>query len=70
VSFLTNLLHRLRRSGDERALERAEGESHMTEHERDVDRGDYEARKDDAFIAGDFAGGETVDAAGEDLSAP
>lgn len=35
---------------DDRALERAEEETRMTPHERDVFEEDYEARKDDTLI--------------------
>ena len=35
---------------DERALERAEEETRMSPHERDVFEEDYEARKDDVRV--------------------
>ena len=50
------------------ALEHAEEETRMTPIERDVAEEDYEARKDDAFVASTFAGGEAKEAADEELA--
>ena len=36
-------------------------ETRMSEHERDVAEEDYEARKDDASIRGDYVGGGAAD---------
>jgi hypothetical protein len=47
---------------DDRALERAEGETRMTSLERDINREDYEGRKDDSYIRGSFAGAEATEA--------
>ena len=66
---LKELFSRWTKSEDARALGRAEREAHMTEGERDVDREDYEARKDDVKISESFAGAESVDAADDDLHA-
>jgi hypothetical protein len=64
---LRDLVTRWRPSADEQAIERAEEQTRMIPYERDVDREDYEAKKDDAYIGRTFAGGEAEDAAREDL---
>lgn len=66
---LKELFSRITGSGDARARARAERETHMTEAERDVDREDYEARKDDMKIGEDFAGSEAIESADDDLQA-
>ena len=58
---LMSFFKRWSKTEDERALKRAEGESRMTSLERDVDREDYEGRKDDSYIAGSFAGAEAME---------
>jgi hypothetical protein len=63
---LRDLLARLTKARDESTLERAEEESHMTPSERDLDREDFEARKDDTRVAGSWEGSEAIDAAGDD----
>jgi hypothetical protein len=44
---VAGLLQKLRGWWSKDALEKAEAETRMTEHERDVAEEDYEARKDD-----------------------
>jgi hypothetical protein len=63
---LKDLLSRWTKSEDERAVERAKDEARMTPHERDVDREDYEARKEDTQLGRDFAASEALEAADED----
>jgi hypothetical protein len=65
---LKDLFVRWTKSRDDAALDRAERESHMTEHERNLDREDYEARKDDAYITErNYAGAEASEAADDDV---
>ncbi len=64
---LKDLLRRWSKGEDARVLERAEEESRMTPYQRDVDREDFEARKDDVRIGGSFAGSEAEAAASDDL---
>jgi hypothetical protein len=45
-----DFIKRWSKSGDDRALERAEEETRMSQYERDVFEGDYEARKDDTRV--------------------
>jgi hypothetical protein len=59
---LKELFQRWTKGEDARAVERAKEESQMTPHERDVDREDFEARKDDVAATRGLAG-----AAPEDL---
>lgn len=66
---LKELFSRWTKSEDARTLDRAERETHMTAGERDVDREDYEAHKDDATIGESFAGSEALEAADDDLRA-
>jgi hypothetical protein len=63
---LKDLLTRWRRGEDRRAVERAENESRMTPFERDVDREDFEARKDDTAAGASWAGSEAADAVDPD----
>jgi hypothetical protein len=66
---LKDLFGRWSKSRDDAALDRAERESHMSEPERDLDREDYEARKDDVYIGErDFAGAEAREAADDELA--
>ena len=58
---MTGLLQRLRSWWNKDARELAEEEARMTEHERDLAQEDYEARKDDASIRGDYVGGGVTD---------
>jgi hypothetical protein len=64
---LKDLFSRWSKGEDERAIERAEEESRMTPFERDVDREDFEGRKDDVYATErESAGAETFpDAADE-----
>ncbi|HEX5448659.1 MAG TPA: hypothetical protein VFW85_01210 [Gaiellaceae bacterium] len=59
---LLSFFKRWSKAEDDRALERAEGETRMTPLERDIGREDYEGRKDDSYIAGSFAGAEATEA--------
>lgn len=59
---LLNFFRRWSKAEDERALERAEGETRMTPLERDTGREDYEGRKDDSYIGGSFPGAEATEA--------
>jgi hypothetical protein len=54
---LRDFFRRWSKAEDDRAIERAERESYMTAAERDVDREDFEAHKDDAKIREDFGAG-------------
>ena len=58
---LLSFFKRWSKGEDDRALERAEAESRMTPLERDVDREDYEGRKDDSYIGGSFSGAEAME---------
>ena len=58
---VTGLLDRLRSWWNKDARELAGEEARMTEHERDVAEEDYESRKDDASIRGDYIGGGVTD---------
>jgi hypothetical protein len=42
-----DFIKRWKKAEDDRTLERAEEETRMTPHERDVSEEDYEARRDD-----------------------
>jgi heme-degrading monooxygenase HmoA len=64
---LKELFQRWTKSEDARAVERAEEESRMTPYERDVDREDFEARKDDLLAGRDRAGADALDVADDDL---
>jgi hypothetical protein len=58
---LKDLFRRWSKDEDERAIERAEEETRMTPFERDVDREDFEGRKDDLFATEtETAGAESV----------
>ena len=66
---LKDLLARWTKSRDDAALGRAERESPMAEHERDIHREDYEARKDDVYIGErDYAGAEAREAADDEFA--
>lgn len=58
---LRSFFKRWSKGEDDRALERAEGETRMTPLERDVAHEDYEGRKDDSYIGGSFAGAEAME---------
>ena len=63
---LKDLFSRWSKGEDERVIERAEEESRMTPFERDVDREDFEGRKDDLFATErESAGAEAFPAAEE-----
>jgi hypothetical protein len=58
---LKDLFSRWSKGEDARAIERAEEESRMTPFERDVDREDFEGRKEDLFATErESAGAESV----------
>jgi len=58
---MADLLTRLRAWWHKDALEQAEEETRMTEHERDIAEEDYEARKEDQSSSGGRLGGGTAD---------
>ena len=58
---LRELFQRWRKGEDARAVERAGEESRMTPYERDVDREDFEARKDDLAATRGLAGSAPED---------
>jgi hypothetical protein len=66
---LKQLLQRWSKREDAHAVERAEEESRMTPFERDVDREDFEGRKDDVAAGRGLAGESALDVAGDDLDA-
>jgi hypothetical protein len=63
---LKQILQRWSKREDARAVERAEEESRMTPFERDVDREDFEARKDDVAASRWPAGEAARDVAADD----
>jgi hypothetical protein len=64
---LRDLFRRWTKGEDARALERAGRESAMTELDRDVDREDFEARKDDVAARSSWAGLDASETAADDL---
>lgn len=64
---LKDLFSRWSKGEDERAVERAEEESHMTPLERDVDQEDFEGRKDDVYATERGSAGAESTPTGEDL---
>jgi hypothetical protein len=64
---LKDLFRRWSKDEDARAVERAKEESGMTPIERDVDREDFEARKDDVAATRGWAGSEAERAAEAEL---
>jgi hypothetical protein len=64
---LKQFFQRWTKGEDARAVERAEQESQMTPHERDVDQEDFEGKKDDLAAASSFRGEAAEDVAAEDL---
>lgn len=66
---LKDLFSRWTKGEDARAVERAERESAMSASERDVDREDFEARKDDVAARSSWAGVDASETAAEDLDA-
>ncbi|MFZ1879679.1 MAG: hypothetical protein WAU41_05890 [Gaiellaceae bacterium] len=64
---LKELFQRWSKGEDARVVERVEEESGMTPYERDVDREDFEARKDDLLAGRDLAGADALDVADDDL---
>lgn len=58
---MTGFLQKIRSWWNKDAQELAAEETRMSEHERDVSEEDYEARKDDASIRGDYVGGGLAD---------
>ena len=66
---LKDLFSRWTKGEDARAVDRAERESAMTASEREVDREDFEARKDDVAARSSWAGVDASETAAEDLEA-
>jgi hypothetical protein len=66
---LKQFFQRWTKAEDARAVERAEEESRMTPFERDVDREDFEGRKDDVAAGRGLAGESARDVAADDLDA-
>ena len=64
---LKAFFQRWSKAEDAAAIERAEEESRMTPYEREVDREDFEARKDDLLITRNPAGAGAEETAAEDL---
>jgi hypothetical protein len=64
---LKDLFSRWSKSEDERAIERADEESRMTPFERDVDREDFEGRKEDLYASERESAGAEAIPTGEDL---
>ena len=64
---LRDLFSRWMKGEDARAVERAERESAMTASERDVDREDFEARKDDVAAGSGLVGFDASQTAAKDL---
>lgn len=64
---LKDFFRRWSKGEDERAVERAEEESRMTPLQRDVDREDFEGRKDDVYATERESAGADAIPAGEDL---
>lgn len=60
---LKDLFSRWTKAEDRRATERADLESGMTPYERDTDKEDFEARKDDTAADSTWAGREAEGAA-------
>jgi hypothetical protein len=60
---LKDLFSRWTKAEDRRATERADLESGMTPYERDIDKEDFEARKDDTAADSTWAGREAEGAA-------
>jgi hypothetical protein len=58
---MAGLLQRLRAWWNRDAVELADEEARMSEHERDLAEEDYEARKDDVAATGDFLAGGVAD---------
>jgi hypothetical protein len=65
---LKSFFSRWTKGEDARAVERADEETRMTPYERDVDREDYEARKEDMRTANtSYAGFDAADVARNEL---
>ncbi len=64
---LRELFQRWTKGENARTIERGEEESRMTPVERDVDREDFEGRKDDLLAGRDRAGADALDVASDDL---
>jgi hypothetical protein len=58
---MAGLRQRLRAWWNKDARELAEEEAGMTQHERDIANEDYEARKDDVAVTGDYLAGGVAD---------
>jgi hypothetical protein len=66
---LKQFFQRWSKGEDARVAERAEEESRLTPHERDVEGEDFEARKDDLMAGRGPAGEAARDVAADDLDA-
>jgi hypothetical protein len=64
---LKDLFSRWTKGEDRRTTERAELESRMTPYERDLDKEEFEARKDDTAAGSTWAGREAEGAASGEL---
>jgi hypothetical protein len=64
---LVDLIRRWTKGETARSLERADEESRMTPHERDVDRESLENRQADVVARSQWTGAEASDAAEDDL---
>jgi hypothetical protein len=65
---LKDFFTRWTKSEDERAVERAQEEARMTPLERDLDREDFEGKKEDQLVEQqDFASSEAFRAAEDEL---
>ncbi len=64
---LKQFFQRWTKSEDARAVERAEAETGMTPHERDVDQEDFEGKKEDLAAGSSFRGEAAEDVAADDL---
>ena len=64
---LKDLFSRWTKAEDRRATKRADLESGMTPYERDIDKEDFEARKDDIAADSTWAGREAEGAARGEL---
>jgi hypothetical protein len=59
------ILRRFRAWWNKDAFERAEEETGMSEHERDLAEADYEARKDDVAVRSGYLAGGAADYEGD-----
>ena len=64
---LKDLFKRWTKAEDDRAVERAEQETRMTNEERAFESEDFEGKKDDLSVASHWPGSEAADASAGDL---